>query len=239
MAAKTVLDPARIAECIRAVDALFVDLFAEVHGWRQALEAARGEQIDSTVEAFAVPALNRPDSMLIGAGFIGAPTEPGLGPVNFVWWLGPTSGNPLFPETAAPSRLDVATRNYTDYLQDFTNLEWYRVPESTRQAHVTGPYVDYLCICDYILTVTMPVQAGADMAGVVGADVYVKRLERELLPALLSLGRDAALVNANGRVIVSTDLALPVGAIAAADHPQSSVATCRETGFRLLVRDFI
>jgi hypothetical protein len=48
--------------------------------------------------------------------------------------------------------------------------------------------------CDYILTLTMPVHArgagddgDARMVGVVGADVAVRRLERELLAAFLDV----------------------------------------------------
>ena len=43
------------------------------------------------------------------------------------------------------------------------------------------------------------------MLGVVGADIAVRRLEQELLPLLLLIDEPLALVNAAGRVIISTD----------------------------------
>lgn len=239
-ATDTATDPVRV--CLDTIGRVFADVFAEVQLWRETIEATAaglsGAGIDAVVASFAIPALNRPESMLIGAGFVGRSADTAAEPLHFAWWLGPTSANPLLPESTTPSRLDVATRSYTDYLSDFTSLEWYRVPESTRRAHVTGPYVDYLCICDYILTVTMPVQAGGTMIGVVGADIYVRRLEKAVLPAMLALRRDAALLNEAGRVVVSTDLALPVGGILApeGDGIRRRTTACPGTPFRLTVR---
>jgi hypothetical protein len=142
--------------------------------------------------------------------------------------------------TTEPTRLDLTTRGYTEYLRDFRALEWYRIPATTRDAHVTGPYVDHLCTCDYILTLTMPVHARDDVAasgdarmvGVVGADVAVRRLERELLAAFLDVPEPIALVNEDGRVVVSTEPTLQVGQLAVAwQHAEP----CAGTPFRVLV----
>ncbi|MHB1235488.1 MAG: hypothetical protein ACYCZK_07425, partial [Microbacteriaceae bacterium] len=111
---------------------------------------------------------------------------------------------------------------------------WYSVPESTRQTHITGPYVDHLCMVDYILTLTIPAEIDGAMVGVVGADIYVKRLERELLPLFTGLDERASLLNQVGRVIVSTDPTLAVGAIVPDEtHPDGSFAlqACPGTPF--------
>ena len=51
------------------------------------------------------------------------------------------------------------------------------------------------------------------MVGVVGADVLVDRLERELLPAMRTGSSPATLVNASGRVVTSTDARREPGSI--------------------------
>jgi hypothetical protein len=140
--------------------------------------------------------------------------------------------------TTEPTRLDLTTRGYTEYLRDFRALEWYRIPATTRHAHVTGPYVDHLCTCDYILTMTMPVHAAIDsdggtrMVGVIGADVSVRRLENELLAAFLDVPTPLALVNDEGRVVLSTEPALQVGQLA---DPGGPGEPCPGAPLRVLV----
>jgi C4-dicarboxylate-specific signal transduction histidine kinase len=99
---------------------------------------------------------------------------------------------------------------------------------------VTGPYVDHLCTCDYIVTVTAPVERDGRMIGVVGVDVFVKRLEHELLPALLAAGAPLVLVNADGRVMVSTDPAVLPGTVQPLDDADARALSCPGTPFRLL-----
>ena len=154
--------------------------------------------------------------MLVGAGFIADGEVVRGGGVHFAWWLGPLDDNPVLGSTTEPTRLDLSTRGYTEYLRDFRALEWYRIPATTRHAHVTGPYVDHLCTCDYILTLTMPVHDRDEerMVGVIGADVAVRRLERALLGAFLEVDAPLALVNEHGRVVLSTEPALQVGQLA-------------------------
>jgi hypothetical protein len=65
----------------------------------------------------------------------------------------------------------------------------------------------------------------------VGVDVYVKRLERELLPAMLAAGRPVVLVNEAGRAMVSTDPSVLVGAVVDAGE---DAVRCAGTPFRLV-----
>jgi hypothetical protein len=170
-------------------------------------------QLDALLRSLVVPVLALENPLLIGAGLIAAPGSVQGRHVHFAWWLGPLDPNPLRGSSSEPSRLDLSTRGYADYLRDFRTLEWYSIPESTNQTHITGPYVDHLCTCDYILTLTMPAEIDGAMVGVVGADIQVKRLEGELLPLFYGLEEPIALVNQVGRVIVSTDPRLAVGSI--------------------------
>ncbi|MEY9953535.1 cache domain-containing protein [Leifsonia sp. EB34] len=229
---------AGVAAAAERVSALFARIQDALVGWRDTLldqaSAAGGASpaaIDATVGALVIPVLREDDPLLVGAGFIAAPEFTGGDDLHFSWWLGPLEENPVFGPTSEPSRLDLASRSYSDYLRDFRSLEWYSMPQSTHRTHITGPYVDHLCACDYIVTVTSPVEQGGRMIGVVGVDVYVKRLERELLPALLAAGRPVVLVNEAGRAMVSTDPAVLVGDVVQAGE---DAVRCAGTPFRLV-----
>ncbi|MDN4645341.1 PDC sensor domain-containing protein [Arthrobacter sp. PsM3] len=100
----------------------------------------------------------------------------------------------------------------------YVKSEWFRIPVETGQAHVAGPYVDFLCTDEYVLTFTHPVFSRSEgpVAGIVGMDVTVQRLERGALTALRRIGERATLVNADGRAIVSAAPDIAAGDLAAA-----------------------
>ena len=231
--------PTEVAD---AVADLFRDVFDQLAAWREPIESlvASGSDIravilDTAVADLVIPRLEEPDPMLVGAGFIAdGEVVRGRG-VHFAWWLGPLEDNPVLGSTDGPTRLDLSTRGYTEYLRDFRALEWYRIPATTRQTHVTGPYVDHLCTCDYILTLTMPVHdaGGERMVGVIGADIAVRTLERALLGAFLDVEEPLALVNDQGRVVLSTEPALQVGQLASTG---ADTVACAGTPFAVRVR---
>lgn len=202
------------AEAAAHADALFDGVVATLQQWRERAEQVlapggdRRADLDACVASMVVPELKRADPLLIGAGVIADDASEEPGGVHFAWWLGPLSTNPVLRVTTEPTPLDLSARGYVEYVRDFRDREWYRVPVTTRQIHVTGPYVDHLCTCDYIVTVTMPLAPHAPgtgaAAGVVGADIAVSTLERELLPGFAASSAPLALVGAGGRVILST-----------------------------------
>ena len=210
-------DAERGREGAAAIGALFSGVFTMLDSWRAAVEGAGAGNatagIDSLVYSLVEPELTAADPLLIGAGFIAAPETAQSQALHFAWWLGPLTDNPLLGTTTKPSRLDLASREYAEYLRDFSAFEWYQVPEATRAGHITGPYVDHLCTCDYILTLTLPVGVGGSMRGVVGADILVRRLEPEVLPLLRATESAIALVSSSGRVILSVSPTLRVGSI--------------------------
>ncbi|HEU4466660.1 MAG TPA: hypothetical protein VFR98_09025 [Agromyces sp.] len=236
-----------VPEVAAAVADVFTAVFDQLAAWRVPIEQliasspdVRPADLETAVADLVLPRLVEDDPLLVGAGFIADGEIVRGRDVHFAWWLGPLQANPVLGSTTEPTRLDLTTRGYTEYLRDFRALEWYRIPATTRDAHVTGPYVDHLCTCDYILTLTMPVHARDDVAasgdarmvGVVGADVAVRRLERELLAAFLDVPEPLALVNEDGRVVVSTEPTLQVGQLAVAwQHAEP----CAGTPFRVLV----
>ncbi|MFB6610137.1 hypothetical protein ACFCVO_07460 [Agromyces sp. NPDC056379] len=233
-----------------SVGTVFASVFDQLAAWRAPVEQlidgapeVRPAALDSVVAELVLPRLTESDPLLVGAGFIADGEIVRGRDVHFAWWLGPLDANPVLGSTTEPTRLDLTTRGYTEYLRDFRALEWYRIPATTRHAHVTGPYVDHLCTCDYILTMTMPVHAaagpaggaessGTRMVGVIGADVSVRRLEHELLAAFLEVPTPLALVNDEGRVVLSTEPMLQVGQLT---DPGGPGEPCPGTPLRVLV----
>jgi hypothetical protein len=201
----------------REISTLFAAVFDTLESWRTEILSALGTSttpaaLDDVVSRRVLPLLTD-DALLIGAGFIASPDYVHGRDVHFAWWLGPLESGPIFGSTQEPTRLDLSTRGYADYLRDVRGLEWYATPAATMLGHVTGPYVDQLCTCDYILTLTLPVQADDRMLGVVGADIAVRRLEREVIPEFLASEEQLALVNADGRVVVSGEASVAAGSL--------------------------
>lgn len=199
---------ARIASTIDPV-------FATVDAWRDAVAtrlaadsrdpAAPGplaRLLDPAVEQLVRDDLARPGGLITGAGFVAAPGYLADAPWHLAWWLG--SGN-TFRAGTGVRRLVAVSDPESEQFRDYTTLEWWRVPARTGTRHLTGPYVDYLCTDDYTVTITTPVSVAGEMVGLVGVDLYVARLEEVLLPVLTDSARACTLVNASGRVVVSTD----------------------------------
>jgi hypothetical protein len=87
---------------------------------------------------------------------------------------------------------------------DYTTADWFVTPQNTRERHIAGPYVDYVCTNEYATTLALPVLVRGEFVGIVALDVTVSGWERRLLPALRGVGEPVTLTNASGRIIAST-----------------------------------
>lgn len=87
---------------------------------------------------------------------------------------------------------------------DYTTADWFVTPQRTRERHIAGPYVDYVCTNEYATTLALPVEVRGEFVGIVALDVTVTGWEPRILPALRSIGEPVTLTNATGRVIAST-----------------------------------
>ncbi|MEZ5190029.1 MAG: cache domain-containing protein [Schumannella sp.] len=233
------------SDAVSVVDTTFEDVFALIDRWRESIEDFVASSpvdvaaIDALVETLVVPDLSRDGALIIGAGFVAQPGFIPDAPWHLAWWLGHAN---TFGWTgpAAPSlrRLVAVEDEHAESFRDYTTLEWWRVPSTTGQRHITGPYVDYLCTDDYTLTSTVPAYQDGRMIGVVGADLYVNDIERALLPAVRGAGRRAALVNASGRVVVASDSSRPTGSLIRREHwaQHDRVIPCAN-GLSLLIDD--
>lgn len=156
--------------------------------------ALSSQQLDALVEPHAHRILGLPDVPIYGAGFIAAIELLSDERNHLSWWQGED-----------PRKLLLAAQSVNKALIDYSELEWFRVPMETGRGHVAGPYVDYLCSDEYTITVAAPVHIDGRFVGVAGLDLLIDSVERHLLPLLSELGGDVTVVNAVGRVVVSTN----------------------------------
>jgi hypothetical protein len=149
--------------------------------------------LDDLVEPYARRTFDTLALPVYGAGFIAALDSLADARSHLAWWQG-----------ADRAKLVLATQSVNKELIDYSELEWYRVPQSTGTAHVAGPYVDYLCSDEYTITVAAPVDLDGQFLGVAGLDLLIDQVERDLLPRLRAFGDDISIVNGVGRVLLST-----------------------------------
>lgn len=193
---------------IAAIDRFFDGVFAPLEAWLPALQQQlterlahgplTGAQLCALIERDAHAILESTDRPLYGAGYC-ATDEIVTEGNPLAWWQGPERSL-LASSTFGPGQAAI----------DLERLEWYRVPAETGERHVAGPFVDYLCSNEITVTSSLPVVLDGGFSGVVCADLLVSTLEDLLLPLIRDAGA-TALVNANGRVVVSDDPALETG----------------------------
>ncbi|WP_308797678.1 PDC sensor domain-containing protein [Agromyces silvae] len=214
-------------------------VFATVDAWRDALAARLtgdpeplARELDPAVERLVHDDLAHPGGLITGAGFVAAPGYLADAPWHLAWWLGSAAalslaGGTGFNAGTGVRRLIAVSDPDSEQFRDYTTLEWWRVPARTGTRHLTGPYVDYLCTDDYTVTITTPVTVGDELVGLVGVDLYVAKLEEELLPVLAESARACTLVNASGRIVLSTDPHRATGALLRLDGLPESLALLR------------
>lgn len=203
---------ADLAACVASVEQHFHRILDELETMRGHLTARfdRGpvdsEAARSLMEPLATAFLASAD--IVGAGYVAARDALSDVPLYLAWWQG--DDQHLLAESDAPATGDPL---------DYTRHPWFRTPERTGLPHVTGPYVDFVCTDEYVMTATSPVVSTGRMVGVVGADTLVETLERLLMPALRAAG--ATVVNDLGRAVASADPHLATGTLI-------HLADCRE-----------
>jgi len=227
-------------DCVDAVSSTFSSVFAQIDSWRIAIEglakdndgAVAVREVDDLTESLVLASLSAERALTIGAGYVATPGFLADAGWHLAWWLG--HANTFGVGSADPSvrRLEAEEDPVSENFRDYTTLEWWRVPASTGSRHITGPYVDYLCTDDYTLTLTVPARHHGAMIGMVGADLYVNDIERTLLPHVRAVGGPATVVNASGRVVVSTDPHRPTGSLLRTD---ALAIACGDTSLRLVL----
>ena len=193
---------AELSSCVETVETYFHGILDELEAMRTLLVDLfdRGSVDSAVARARIEPNVRRflSTADIVGAGYVAARGALSDEPLYLAWWQG--DDQQLLAESDAPGTGDPL---------DYTRHPWFRTPERTGQSYVTGPYVDFVCTDEYVMTSTAPVLSQGRMVGVVGADTLVETLEGLFLPALRSA--DATLVNDQGRTVVSADPHLATG----------------------------
>lgn len=169
-----------------------------------------GTAVDKLIRPVVEELVQQPGGYAAGAGFIANAGLLGPERSYIAWWQGPDL-----------EHVDALANFSPNSISRYVKAEWFRIPVETGQAHVTGPYVDFLCTDEYVLTFTHPVFTRPDgpVAGIVGIDVTVQRLERGAMPALRRIGGRATLANADGRAVVSAAPDIDAGDLISPDEP--------------------
>ena len=209
---------AELAACAERVEHHFHHILDELETMRAQLvtlfEAGSidSEAARSTLEPLARDFLASAD--IVGAGFVAARGALSNVPLYLAWWQG--DDQHLLGESGAPD---------TGEPLDYTRHPWFRTPERTGEPHITGPYVDFVCTDEYVMTATTPVVSRGRMVGVVGADTLVETLERLLLPSLRTAG--ATVINQDGRAVASADPHIATGSLVPLDDYPDAVGCSR------------
>lgn len=239
-------EAARTSAAVAGVVEQVFDTVAELQG--AALRSRGAARAGPVLEEQVRELLDAPGQLAVGLGLVAVP---GGSAVRLQWWqVDPDAGH----LRALEPDLDPGSVGY----YDCTATEWFDVPRRTGRRHVVGPYVDVHGTGRYLLTLTAPVVLDGGFVGVVGADVPVDRFETHLLRLLGPVQHCFVLLDADGRVVLSTaarwlvgdlvpgrppsshpghlpgrhdDAGIPVpgGAVAAARRPGAGPATARLT----------
>ena len=90
-----------------------------------------------------------------------------------------------------------------DRYYDYEHHEWFIRAFNDGRPALVGPYIDYLGVEAYVLTLTVPAEIDGVRVGAVGNDIQLADIETALLPVLLDAPVDAILVGKHGNVLLS------------------------------------
>lgn len=122
--------------------------------------------------------------------------------------------------------LDPAREDHYDY----ERATWFQTPQRTRARSIVGPHVDHGATRQHLMTPGLPIFTEDErFVGVAAADLRVSEIEPIVLNALRRLGSEAALVNANGRVIASNTSQWRSGSLAWRRSDPSPLAAEKST----------
>ncbi|MET8427641.1 hypothetical protein [Nocardia sp. NPDC004860] len=89
-----------------------------------------------------------------------------------------------------------------DRFYDYEQLEWFVTPFRSGRHWITGPYIDYLGIDEYVVTLTTRTVVHGRPIGVTGIDMRMADFERALTPLIHRVPAPAALLSSHYSVLV-------------------------------------
>ncbi len=138
-----------------------------------------------------------------GAGLVFARPSDAASPSVIEWWeRGP--GGELGRCTFG---VDPAGARFYEY----DRLEWFTRAFHDGRQWIAGPYIDYLGVEHYIVTLTVQAVAHGRPVGAAGIDIRVRDLERALMPIMRRIPGEAAVLNPHNGVLVGNSSRLLAG----------------------------
>lgn len=138
-----------------------------------------------------------------GAGLVFARPVDARSPSVIEWWVRGRGGD----VDRYRFGTDPAAAGYYEY----DRLEWYVRAYRDGRPCIAGPYIDYLGVDQYVVTVMVQALAHGRPVGAAGIDVRVDELERALMPILHRVPGEAAVLNAHDTVLVGSSSRLLAG----------------------------
>ena len=136
------------------------------------------------------------DEVIDGCGLIFAQSALGTDNGQLEWWVR--------EEESRFARYSFGVVPGGDRYYDYSHHEWFTRAFIDGETAIVGPYIDYLGIEAYVVTITVPAEIDDVRIGAVGNDLQVADMEAALLPELLRSTTEVALVGARGTVLFGT-----------------------------------
>lgn len=143
------------------------------------------------------------NSVVDGCGLIFAHSALGTENGHLEWWVR--------EDESRFARYSFGVVPGADRYYDYEHHEWF-----TRAFHdgvpaIVGPYIDYLGVESYVMTLTVPAEFDGVRLGAVGNDIQLADLETALLPILIARNEPLAVLGMHGHVICSNTEQFLVG----------------------------
>ncbi len=135
------------------------------------------------------------DETIDGCGLIFAHSALGTENGHLEWWVR--------EDESRFARYSFGVVPGADRYYDYEHHEWFIRSFHEGTPALVGPYIDYLGVEAYVLTLTVPAEVRGARVGAVGNDIQVEDLEAALLPVLLQHSVAMALIGRHGNVIFS------------------------------------
>ena len=150
------------------------------------------DSVRSRLKAVAVNFLAENETV-DGCGLIFAHSALGTPNGHLEWWVR--------EDESRFARYSFGVVPGADRYYDYEQHEWFTRAFNEGAPALVGPYIDYLGVEAYVLTLTVPAEVEGQRVGAVGNDIQVEDLEEALMPILLSSDREVALLNRHGNVL--------------------------------------
>lgn len=166
-----------------------------------------------------------------GCGLIFAHSALGTEDGRLEWWVR--------EDESRFARYSFGVAPGADRYYDYEQHEWFIRAYSGGRSAAVGPFIDYLGVEVYIVTLTVPAVVAGRRVGAVGTDLQVDDIERALLPTLLRSSAQLTLLGSHGQVLLSNSARHLPGEMVLTPPPGARFEPLSEStgGMRVMVVD--